>query len=75
MTLLVIAMLVGLVAVRNALTQEFGDVAVALESLDQSYSVTVGKVTIQCVDLPTSLTDPIGEAPAGLNVTVPARSE
>jgi Flp pilus assembly pilin Flp len=74
-TLLIIASLVGLVAVRNAITQEFGDVGVALESLDQSYSFTVGTVTSQYVDPPTTLTDPVGGEPAGLSVTVPAKSE
>jgi hypothetical protein len=37
-TVLVIGMLVGMVAIRDALTAEMGDVAEAIGALDQSYS-------------------------------------
>jgi hypothetical protein len=37
-TILVIGLIVGMVAIRDALTAEMGDVAEAIGSLDQSYS-------------------------------------
>jgi hypothetical protein len=37
-TILVIGMVVGMVAIRDAMTAEMGDVAEAIGSLDQSYS-------------------------------------
>lgn len=36
-----IGIIVGLAVVRDALVQEFGDVAVALDRLDQSYDISV----------------------------------
>ncbi|MEX0794171.1 MAG: hypothetical protein WD045_13630 [Pirellulaceae bacterium] len=36
-----LGMIVGLVEIRNQVTQEFGDAAVALDNLDQSYSVLI----------------------------------
>lgn len=36
-----IGIIVGLVSVRDAIVQEFGDVAVALDRLDQSYDILV----------------------------------
>lgn len=43
-TILAIGMIAGLCAVRWSLIQEFGDVGVALERLDQSYQATIGGV-------------------------------
>ena len=37
-TILVIGLIVGMVAIRDAMTAEMGDVAEAIGSLDQSYS-------------------------------------
>ena len=39
-TILVIGMIVGLATVRNAVVQELGDVAMAVGSINQSYSYT-----------------------------------
>ncbi len=39
-TILVIGMVVGLATVRNAVVQELGDVALAIGSVNQSYSYT-----------------------------------
>ena len=41
LTILVIGGITGLVTVRDATVQNLGDIAVALESLDQSYTVTI----------------------------------
>ena len=38
-TVLVLGMTVGLVTLRDQLVQQFGDVAAALESLDQSFHI------------------------------------
>ena len=70
-TILAIGAIVGLTSVRNQIVQEFGDMAVALESLNQSF--TMGTITF--VDPPTTLTDPAGAEPACLNVQVPADGE
>lgn len=52
--------IVGLSTFRNELVQQFGDVALALESLNQSYSITVGTVTSVYTDMPnTSSTNPV----------------
>ena len=40
-TIIVIGMIVGVVTFRNQVVQEFGDIADAMESLDQSYSFTI----------------------------------
>jgi hypothetical protein len=64
---LVIGAIVGLVVLRDQIVQEFGDLAVALESLDQSY--TIGGEP-QFVDS-SSLSDPDGEPPAGIDLGVP----
>ena len=63
--------IVGLVVLRNQVVQEFGDMAVALDQLDQSFSYTirVGANTIltaSYADPAPTLTDPLDAAPAGL---------
>lgn len=60
---LVLGMTVGLVTLRDQIVQEFGDLAVALESLDQSFSVHGVGFTDS-----SSVTDPADEEPAGLSV-------
>lgn len=70
-TVVAIGAIAGLSTFRDQLVQEFGDIAVSLESLDQSYSSSLGSYN----DTPTTLTDPAGDPPAGLNITVPATSE
>jgi hypothetical protein len=40
-TILVIGMVVGVVTFRDQVVQEFGDIADAMESLDQSYTYTI----------------------------------
>ncbi len=40
-----LGMIVGMTTLRNEITQQFGDVSQALETLDQSYSYSVNNVT------------------------------
>lgn len=40
-TIVVLGAIVGLATLRDQIVQEFGDVGIALESLDQSYSVVI----------------------------------
>lgn len=82
-----LGMIVGLTQIRNQIVQEFGDAAVALDNLDQSYSVTVmidtnddgdpDTVVYQAafVDPPPTLVDEDGEPPAGLTFIAPTPGE
>jgi hypothetical protein len=75
-TILALGCIVGLVIVRNQIVQELGDLAVAFDSLDQSYSVVTSSGTLSYTDAGTTLSDPSGQPPAGISVTSPApRSE
>jgi len=76
-TILALGAVVGLVIVRNQIVQELGDLAVAFDSLDQSYSVELDMGTdFSYTDAGTTLSDPSGEPPAGISVTSPPpRSE
>ncbi|WP_299468641.1 hypothetical protein [uncultured Gimesia sp.] len=75
-TILVIGIIPGVATLRDHIVQKFGDMAVALESLDQSYSFTVNGVTSEYDDSDTgTLTDPVGGAPADLDLTIPASGE
>jgi hypothetical protein len=62
--LLCIGAIVGLTTVRDQLVQEFGDVCVALESLDQSFS----GFGASYADPPNTLVDPPNDAPACINI-------
>lgn len=67
--LLALAIIPGLTEIRNGIVQEFGDAAVALDQLDQSYSFTVGGTTSVFIDT-SSLVDPDGGEPAGISVQI-----
>jgi hypothetical protein len=74
-TILVIGGITGLVTVRDAAVQNLGDIAVALESLDQSYTVTIEQsngfmLTFGYVDPPIDpeLVDLPGQAPHGIEL-------
>lgn len=70
--ILVFGVIVGVVFMRNAIVQEFGDLAVALRRLDQSFSFVMGSTVHQYSDTQTTiLTDPSGQAPAGIDLAVP----
>lgn len=75
LVILAVGMIPGLATVREHLVQDFGDLAVALENLDQSYSFSVGTTTSEYNDPATALTDGIDEAPAGISVNQAATSE
>ncbi|HBL43134.1 hypothetical protein [Gimesia sp.] len=74
MTILLLGLLPGVVTLRDQIVQEFGDVAVAIESFDQSYSYSFNGVTSEYIDS-SSISDPVNEAPAGLDLTISATSE
>jgi len=54
-----LGMIVGLASFRDQVVQYYGDAALALESLNQSYSFTVGTVTSKYNDVVT-VSDPGG---------------
>ncbi|MFP6614735.1 MAG: hypothetical protein VB835_20670 [Pirellulales bacterium] len=82
--ILVIGAMVGLVTLRDQVTQEFGDLAVAIGNLNQSYSfsgATVGGFTVEGSDFVdmsddcevgvgegTAGSDPAGAAPACIDI-------
>lgn len=66
-TILVLGMIPGIVAIRNSYIQLFGDISGALESLDQSYSSTVAGVVSSYTDS-APIIDPVGAEPAGISV-------
>lgn len=74
MTILLLGIIPGIATLRDHIVQKFGDMAVALESIDQSYSFEVDGVTSEYVDT-VSVTDPVGAAPACLDLTIAPASE
>lgn len=70
-TVVALGTIVGLVTLRDQLIQEFADVAVALESLDQSFEAEgYGSYEDLGPSFPGADVDEAGEAPAGLNLNV-----
>lgn len=74
-----IGSIVGISTVRDSVAQEFGDVAVALETLQQTYTVSMtfadgSTRTYGYID-DTPLTDPAGQAPAGIDLSITASGE
>lgn len=76
-TILAIGAIVGLSTVRMHVVQQLGDIAVALENLDQSFSLALptGTVVFNDTSPPLPLLDPNNAAPACLNVQVAASDE
>ena len=73
--IIVMGGIVGLATYRDAATQVFGDLALALEKLDQSYSYSVGTLTSLYTDA-AGEDDPLDDAPACIDlVSVPASPE
>ncbi len=66
-TILALGCIVGLTTLRDQLVQELGDVSIALESLNQSYSTASGTFT----DSGPFPTDPPGAEPACLEICGP----
>jgi len=78
-TILALGATVGLVALRDQIVKEYGDVATALEHLDQSYTLPNGDSFAEDVNDPlTHFQDPsppLNEYPAGLNLRKSPKSE
>lgn len=77
-----IAGLIGLAQIRNQVTQELGDLAVALDNLDQSFHYQIGLdtdgdgiydyfINSSYADPSPTLFDSAGSSPAGLMLNVP----
>lgn len=80
-SLTAIGAMIGLAVIRDAVVQEMGDVAVALDNVDQSFSGTITHATLGTLwiasfsDDAATLTDPAGDEPACLNVQVSPTEE
>ena len=88
-TIVAFGALVGLVTMRDHIVQQFGDLAVGLDRLNQTYEYEIeidgngdGDFTDpeDCVfrgqfNQSTSLVDAVGDAPACLNLSVPPANE
>jgi len=68
--ILVLGMTVGLVTLRDQIVQEYGDLSVALDHLDQSWEVDGTGFTDS-----STLVDPPHAEPAGLDVQNPPSDE
>lgn len=68
LTICVLGVLPGIATMRDQVVQQFGDLAVAFESLDQTYSINVNGVVSLYEDEPTTLEDPDGSEPACISV-------
>ena len=66
-TIVVLGAVAGLTTLRDQIVQELGDIALAIESLDQSYTAA-GSTFVDPGPFPT---DPEGAAPACLNLSIP----
>jgi hypothetical protein len=71
-TILTIGSAVGLATVRDAVMQQLGDISVAVENLDQSYTVDItfrnGSTQRFGFEDGTSPTDVAGEPPGGIEI-------
>lgn len=71
-TVVALGAIVGLTTFRDQVVQEFGDLATAIDSLDQSFSAgSLGSYA----DPGPMFMDPVGAEPACLDVTAPASDE
>lgn len=73
-TICILGLLPGFATLRDQFLQQFGDMAVAFDSLDQSYSVNVNGVISEYSDAPTDLLDEAGSEPACISITDEAAS-
>jgi hypothetical protein len=80
-SLTAIGAMIGLAVIRDAVVQEMGDVAVALDNVDQSFSGTIVHATLGTLwsasfsDDAATLSDPAGAEPACLDVQVSPTAE
>ena len=79
-TIVAIGGIVGLVTLRNGLIQELGDVGIALENIQQNYTVTLEVKTISGPTTTKSFgytadnnptEQPAGQSTAGINLSLP----
>lgn len=70
-----LGMIVGMSTLRNEITQQFGDVAQALEALDQSYSYSVNNVTSTYTDTTVFAAPTPFDAPAGIDLQIAGSPE
>jgi len=80
-SLTAIGAMIGLAVIRDAVVQEMGDVAVALDNVDQSFSGAIVHATLGTLwiasfsDDAATLSDPAGSEPACLDVQVSPTAE
>jgi hypothetical protein len=70
-TIIGLGVVVGLTTMRDHIVQQFGDVAISIDALDQSFSTSnMGSFTD-----PGAVTDTANTEPGGLYVRLPASNE
>ena len=77
-TLICIGSVCGLVTIRDQVTQELGDLSVAFQNIDQSFSLnyTLGTLVVTASFIDNDAGDGVaGAAPAGINLTVAGEPE
>jgi Flp pilus assembly pilin Flp len=77
-TIIGIGAVAGLTSLRDSVTQQFGDLALGLENLDQSYTIncTIGTVVKQFGFMDNDAGDDVAnQAPAGIQLNQPATPE
>jgi Flp pilus assembly pilin Flp len=79
LVILSMGLVAGLAYLRDGVTQEYGDSAVALDHLDQGYSFTVktagGGTSTSSFSDTSSRNDPVNAAPAGLMLSTTPMNE
>lgn len=77
-TVVCLGMLCGWVTIRDQVTQELGDLSVAMQNIDQSFSLnyTLGTLVVTRSFTDNDAGDGVaGSAPAGIDLSVPGTSE
>lgn len=74
-TIVALGVVVGVTTLRDQIVQELGDIAVALDSIDQSFTTSAYTINGMVFSGSTftdvsTLTDPAGSAPAGLDLGI-----
>ena len=77
-TLICIGSVCGLVTIRDQVTQELGDLSVAFQNIDQSFSLnyTLGTLVVTASFIDNDAGNGVaGAAPAGIDLTVAGTAE
>ena len=77
-TVVCLGTLCGWVTIRDQVTQELGDLSVAMQNIDQTFSVnyTLGTLVVSASFIDNDAGNGVaGAAPAGLNLTVAGAAE